>query len=175
MMSLGKIQFAEIEGTYVLKLIGDIRLNLSCSFDNLLHTTFHKPKFRSVIIDLSEAKAIDSTSLGLLAKLSIQVKESTKKLPLMISPNRDITKIVLSMGFEQIFIIVCKGGDTIDGYRDISAVECTEDSTRARVLDAHRVLMGLNENNRKAFCDLVNQLEQYNQPEVTLKRTASSW
>ncbi|MGB1271825.1 MAG: anti-anti-sigma factor, partial [Endozoicomonas sp.] len=49
--------------------------------------------------------------------------------------------------------------------RELNCEDNCEQSNHARVLDAHRVLMNLNENNRKAFSDLMKQLERYGQPE----------
>ncbi|WP_419536712.1 STAS domain-containing protein [Endozoicomonas sp.] len=166
-MNPGKIQFAESDGTYVLKLIGEVRLTLCSSLESFLQTMFEEPGFRSVIVDLSETETIDSTSLGLLAKLSILARKKINQRPVLISPLPDITRILMSMGFERIFIIVEDAGDQKSEYLEIECEDCNEESTHARVLDAHRVLMNLNEDNRRAFSDLVKQLERCRQPEVT--------
>lgn len=166
-MTPGKIQFAESDGTYVLKLIGEVRLTLCSSLETFLQAMFEEPGFRSVIVDLSETETIDSTSLGLLAKLSIMARKQIEQRPVLISPRPDITRILMSMGFERIFVIVEDAGNHTSEYREIECNDCSEESTHARVLDAHRVLMSLNENNRKAFSDLVKQLERCRQPEVT--------
>ena len=160
-MTPGKIQFAESEGTYVLKLIGEVRLTLCSSLEEFLDMMFDEPRFKSVIIDLSEAQTIDSTSLGVLAKLSIKANKRFNLVPVLICPQPDITRILLSMGFDRIFIIVKE--DQSSGYRSMNELHCEagcEAATHAQVLDAHRVLMDLNENNRRAFSDLVKQLEQ---------------
>ncbi|USE39554.1 STAS domain-containing protein [Endozoicomonas sp. SCSIO W0465] len=166
-MTPGKIQFAESEGTYVLKLIGEVRLTLCSSLEYFLQTVFEQPGFRSVIVDLSEAETIDSTSLGLLAKLSIMARKQIDQRPVLISPQPDITRILMSMGFERIFIIVEDVDNPTAEYQEIECEDCSEESTHARVLDAHRTLMSLNENNRKAFSDLVNHLERCRQSEAT--------
>lgn len=170
-MNPGKIQFAESEGTYVLKLVGEVRLNLSSSLESFFQIMFEEPGFRSVIVDLSEVKTIDSTSLGMLAKLSILARKQINQRPVLVSPLPDITRILTSMGFERIFIIVEDAGNQNSEYREI---ECEDDgneeSTRARVLDAHRVLMSLNEYNHEAFSDLVKQMEQCRRPKVTMDK-----
>lgn len=167
-MNPGKIQFAESEGTYVLKLIGEVRLNLSSSLESFFQIMFEELGFRSVIVDLSEVETIDSTSLGMLAKLSILARKRINQRPVLISPLPDITRILTSMGFERIFIIVEDAGNQNSEYRAIEREDGSEESTRARVLDAHRVLMSLNEYNREAFSDLVKQMEQCRQPKVTM-------
>ena len=164
-MVSGKIQFAESEGTYVLKLIGEVRLTLCSSLETFLTMMFNEPGFKSVIIDLSETDTIDSTSLGMLAKLSIQAKKKFNQIPVLLSPRPDITRILMSMGFERIFVIIQEKDASSDQY--MNELECevgSEQTTQARVLDAHRVLMSLNEDNRKAFNDLVKQLERHGGP-----------
>jgi anti-anti-sigma factor len=163
-MTPGKILFAENEGTNVLKLVGEVRLTLCSSLEALLEKMFSEPDFSSVIVDLTDTDTIDSTSLGVLARLSIQAKNKLGLTPVIISPKDDITRILLSMGFDTVFTIVRK----LEGYEnlnlnmhDITCEGSLEQATQTRkVLDAHKVLMSLNEENRKAFSDLVKQLEQ---------------
>lgn len=164
----GKIQFAESEGTYVLKLIGEVRLTLCSSLETFLHMMFNEAGFKSVIVDLSEVDTIDSTSLGMLAKLSIQSRKQFNQIPVLISPHPDITRILESMGFERIFVIVNdKESTPAQNMNELESELEGEQSTRARVLDAHKVLMSLNEDNRKAFNDLVKQLERQGRPKKT--------
>ena len=68
-MSTGRIQFAEMDGTFVLKFIGEIRLTLCSALDATIEKIFSSLNFSSIVIDLTESRSIDSTTLGLLAKL----------------------------------------------------------------------------------------------------------
>lgn len=160
-MTSGKIQFAENEGTYVLKFLGEVRLTLCSSLESFLDNMFNDPDFSSVIIDLSETTTIDSTSLGLLAKLSIQAKKRFSLVPIIISTQSDVTRILLSMGFDSVFVIVREFDRLVKlTMNDLPCEGSSEPATQERVLNAHKVLMSLNEGNRKAFCDLVEQLEK---------------
>ena len=160
-MTAGKIQFAENEGTYVLKFLGEIRLTLCSSLESFLDNMFNDPDFSSVIIDLSETSTIDSTSLGILARLSIQAKKRFNLVPILISTQNDITRILLSMGFDSVFVLVREFDDLIKlPMNDLPCEDSTEPATQERVLNAHKVLMSLNEDNRKAFSELVKQLEK---------------
>ncbi|MBU2712458.1 STAS domain-containing protein [Zooshikella harenae] len=158
-MTAGKIQFAENEGTYVLKFVGDVRLTLCSTLDTFLDKMFAQPDFKSVIVDLTETEGIDSTSLGLLAKLSIQAKKRLGLVPTVVSTNEDITRILLSMGFDQVFILVREQAHPSQSLQEVPVEECSEESAKQKVLDAHKVLMSLNEKNRQAFKDLVKSLE----------------
>lgn len=169
-MHLGKILVAHHEGAFVIKLVGDVRLTLSTTIDDYFNKMFASPNFVGVIVDLSEAEGIDSTSLGLLAKLAVQAQKNFRLVPLILSPNPNITHLLDSMGFNKVFNIQ-KSFDTPDKKElnhllqspgtvtelPIGAVD--EARVRNKVIEAHRVLMALNEKNRMAFSDLVRSLE----------------
>ncbi len=70
-MDAGKILVAQSQGIYIVKFVGDVRLNLCSTLDKYTDQMFESDAFKTVIIDLSETQCIDSTSLGQLAKISI--------------------------------------------------------------------------------------------------------
>lgn len=159
MMSSYKILQAERQGVYILKFIGEIRLNLCPTLDKIIETMGNDPEFRTVIIDLTEADILDSTTLGLLAKIAILARERTRLLPTIISTNPDVTRLILSMGFDQIFIIVSQAATRMEHLAELPILHASEAEVFEKVLMAHRVLMELNEHNRKAFQELVMALE----------------
>ncbi len=53
-MSTGQIQFAEQDGMFVLKFLGDVRLTLCATLDYTIEKIFSALKFRAIIIDLTE-------------------------------------------------------------------------------------------------------------------------
>jgi len=120
---------------------------------------FAAPDFVNVIIDLCEAENIDSTTLGQLAKLAITAKRNFKLIPVVLSTNPNITRILGSMGFDRIFDIRQQRPDSDAKLAELPAVAGTEGEVRDRVLDAHRVLMGMNEHNSAQFKELVCALE----------------
>lgn len=159
-MSTGKIQFAEQNGTFVLKFVGEVRLTLCSALDATIERIFGARNFSSIIIDLTETSSIDSTTLGLLAKLSILSRQKIGLLPTLVSTNADISRLLESMGFEQVFNMVGTPLPCPECLRDLPAQDLSEELVRAKVLEAHRILMGLNEHNREAFSDLVTALER---------------
>ena len=164
-MNVGKMLFAENDGCYVLKLQGDVRLTLSASLETFLQTVIEKSEFRSLVIDLSEADSVDSTSLGLLAKLAIASRRQLQEAPVLVSPKEDITRILFSMGFEQVFIISEQAVMQEENFQTMTPTEESERTTQLRVIDAHKTLMALNDNNHAVFSDLVAQLENCMPPE----------
>lgn len=159
MMTTGKIQFAESEGTFVLKFVGDVRLTLCAALDAYIEKIFSVLTFNAIIIDLTETDGIDSTSLGLLAKLSILSKQKVGFLPTLVSNQEDMNRLLQSMGFDQVFNIVSQITPTDAELEDLPGQLLSENLVKDKVLEAHRILMNLNEHNRDAFRDLVSALE----------------
>ena len=158
-MQRGKILVAEHQGAFVIKLIGDVRVTLCVAFDDYLESMLSDGDFQSVIIDLVEAEGIDSTTLGLLAKVSIRAKERYGYRPVIISTNENITRLITSMGFDMVFDIRTEAITYDDSLHALADTASSEEGVRERVLAAHRVLMGLNDDNRARFQELVTTLE----------------
>jgi len=160
-MSTGKIQFAEQDGTFVLKFVGEVRLTLCSALDATIERIFGAGNFQAIVIDLTETSSIDSTTLGLLAKLSILSRQKVGLLPALVTTNPDITRLLDSMGFDQVFNILGGPVPCPNCLSDLPPQDVSEEQVRAKVLEAHRILMGLNEHNREAFRDLVTALERH--------------
>ena len=159
-MNTGKILVAQSQGIYIIKFVGDVRLNLCSTLDQFTDQMFDSEEFKTVIIDLTETECIDSTSLGQLAKISILYKEKYGQLPTIISTQDDINRILLSMGFDQVFYIVKELVCHVEYLDELPLKSVNEAEMKQRVLEAHKLLMDMNQNNRDAFQDLVNSLEE---------------
>ena len=120
---------------------------------------FNDQEFKSVLVDLSRTESIDSTSLGVLAKLSIQADKIFGYTPTLVSTNGDVTRILMSMGFDDVFHIVESPLDHSEQLGELPPLQADNEEMRQRVLDAHKTLMAMNETNREAFQDLVATLE----------------
>lgn len=160
------------DGVYILKFVGDVRLSICTAVDQFLDTMFGDPAFRSVIVDLTLTAGIDSTSLGILAKLSINAQSRFGCVPTLVSTNVDITRILLTMGFDDVFNIVRQPLEHKEQLGELTVSATSEEDMRQRVLEAHRYLMSLNESNREAFRDLVETLEGC-APQIQLRRQCS--
>lgn len=158
-MQPGKILYAEHQGTYVLKLIGDVRLTLCAALDGFLERMFSHPKFTSVLIDLTATEGIDSTTLGVLAKLAIQAKKRYNQTPVLYSTHADITRILVSMGFDDVFDIRDVVSDELPDLGELPLSEQTPEQMYEKVLEAHRTLVGLNAENELRFHELIESLE----------------
>lgn len=160
-MNGGKILVAKKKGVYVLKFVGDVRLTLCTALDIFLERMMADPDLNAVFIDLSDTEGIDSTSLGFIAKIAIATQKFCNWKPTVISVQPDITRILMSMGFDAVFNIIDKRIDEATSLDELPIVESSEEQVKDKVLEAHKILMGLNDSNKEKFQELVTMLESH--------------
>ncbi len=159
-MSEGRILAATHKGAYVIRFEGDVRLTLCTSIDDYFQKMFDDPGFASVWVDLCSAEGLDSTTLGLLAKLALTVKQRFGFQPAIYSCDPGINRLIKSMGFQRLFELreeVC--GNPEEAVA-IPVVEGSEAAVKEKVIEAHKVLMELSSDNRARFKDLLTVLER---------------
>lgn len=162
-MAEGRVLAASQDGAYVLRLVGDVRMTLCTSIDEYFEQMLADPAFASVWIDLCDVEGIDSTTLGLLAKLALRVRERFGFRPAIYCCDAGINRLLASMGFAHLFEMHEKTCCNATAARDIPLIPGSEDAVRERVIDAHRTLMGLSAENSDRFRDLVDALEETRQ------------
>ncbi len=159
-MQPGHIFVAEQNGVNIIKMVGDVRLTLCISFDNFIEQMFSDKAFASVVFDLRQAKALDSTTLGLMAKIAITCEQDFQVVPIVVSPDQGINRVLESMGLEEIFDIVRSADTAMIQPQELPRIETETDQARDKIIEAHRILMSLNDENKAEFRDLVECLEQ---------------
>ena len=158
-MREGKILAANRDGAYVIRFECDVRLTLCTTIDEYFQQMFADPEFASVWVALCDAEGLDSTTLGLLAKLALQVHERYGFHPAIYTCDPGITRLLKSMAFQRLFDLreeVCRDPGAVS---EIPVVQGSERAVQEKVIEAHRVLMGLSAENRARFKDLMAALE----------------
>ena len=161
-ISTGKILAADYKHMAMLKFIGDVRVVMSSTLDNYCSGLYRRGTLDAMLIDMSETKGIDSTALGLLAKMAIQLRNRFNVMPVIFSPNPDVSHILLSMSFDVIFNIIKSAPSQDTQYSELKLQTESEATVREKVPDAHLTLMALSEQNRLEFQDLVQALKNQN-------------
>lgn len=162
-MSNGKILAADYKHMAMLKFVGEVRVVMSTTLDNYFTGLYRRGILDAMVVDMSETRSIDSTALGLLAKMSIQLRNRFNVMPTIVSPNPDITRILKSMSLD----LICKIVSSVPPrqqtqYQELKLQMESEASVRDKVIDAHLTLMTMSEQNRLEFQDLVSALKQQN-------------
>lgn len=160
-MSKDTILVAEHQGSHIIKFVGDVRLTFSVALDNYIAQMLESDDFCCILFDMTETQLVDSTTLGLIAKIGIYAYESGQHKPLIVCDNPSLCRLLDSMGITD----VCDLISTLPGqYSHMSSGQALEatgsmDDIQATVLDAHCVLMGMSKTNEDTFKDLVKTLK----------------
>ena len=157
---MSQIFYAEQADFHILKFVGDVRLSQSPLISNFLLKMRKLDNCCGIVVDLSETVAIDSTALGLIAKLGIISRESFALTLSIVSPRGDISRLLESMSMQEVSVITPVPVTSGEKLEELPRQVASEDVLRAQVLKAHQVLMGLDADNESRFKDLIMTLEE---------------
>ena len=159
-MSQGKILISDKSDHYLLKLVGDVRLTLSGTLNRYMEVLFGQNQVKSVVVDMLDADGVDSTTLGLIAKLGLLCRECYQMNVKLFCQNPSIIRTLECMGFDEIIDIFQQSPKQISPeLRSLDEVPVGVDEVRQQVLEAHKLLLKLNPKNSAEFTDLINALE----------------
>ncbi len=162
-MTVGTILYARRQRTYILKFVGEIRYTMSCSLDQFLKQLFKRSDYDAITIDLTDTTSIDSTSLGLLAKVANFTRRRFGTKPTLYSHNCDVNRVLDSMGLDDVFELhcePCEQGCPLEETQQLEVSEPDSQTLARTLLDAHCTLSDLNDSNRLEFRDIVGVLRQ---------------
>lgn len=161
-MEQGKILVSDQEGNYLLKFKGDVRVTLCGSLNRYLETIFGDEAVKQVVVDMLEADCLDSTTLGLLAKLGLHCQKAYGINVEIFCQNEGILRTLDCMGFDEIFDIFEEVPKSQDNLHEIEEVSAEVEEIRRQVLEAHKLLVLLSPENQHEFTDLIRALESEN-------------
>ncbi len=158
-MAQSSILFAENDGFCFIKFVGNIQYTISSGFDKLVAKIKASKTIKDAVFDVNEVTHIDSTNLGLMARVAGTLIEKYNHKPIIICDNEDINTLFLSMGFEHAFLIVKKLEIIQPELCELPA-EKQDRADQLRMLTvAHRTLMEMNEKNYDTFKTVVEMFE----------------
>ncbi|MEN8165972.1 MAG: STAS domain-containing protein [Pseudomonadota bacterium] len=159
-MSNSKVYYTTNAGIHGLKFVGQIRYTIGASLDKFIRSLFDGPKPKGFMVDLRETETIDSTNLGLLAHIANLMKQRGAPKVTLVSTNEDINTLLFSIGFDEVFDIVDEVGHAMTDSRELALQDNTGPDMARTVLDAHRTLISIGDDNKARFKDVVELLEQ---------------
>lgn len=153
----GRILYARHADAWVLRFEGAIRYTGAHALDCFLDQMFARHRPASVCVDLSAATSIDSTGIGMLAKIANELSQSGSAKAVLVSTNPEITELLVNLCLDEVCLIVSEG-DASAATEAIPPTAPSEQAAAATILEAHRLLSGLSTNNREAFRSVVDAL-----------------
>ena len=148
------------KNNFWIKLVGDVRLPWCISLDTYCEKVIKQPGLKKVFIDLTDTDNIDSTTLGVLAKISNYSRKFRGNLPILISINDDIDRLIISTGLMSVFEIKKDFNINPDLFDNLPIVSSSDEEIKKSVIDAHQKLMELTKDNQLKFKSLVDYLNE---------------
>ena len=161
MLRMPRVFLGQVENSPVLVLKGVVRYVSATALRKLIDDMLAHQTEDTVIIDLRELEAIDSTGLGLLAYVGRSTLRRGRRAVIVCS-NLDILRCLRSVAFDTMFVVLdAWPGDTEPALQEMS-LENDDPSASflgRSMLAAHRELAELSVENRKSFADVISALE----------------
>ncbi len=153
--------YGRVDQSPILVLTGHVRYvtvrALRAFIDELVAQEANDP----LVIDLRALEAIDSTGMGLLARLGRNTLQHGRRSVIVCSV-RDVMTCLRSAAFDKLFIIV----ENWPFDQEASVTEIPLESKDMQpaimgrfILDAHRDLASLSEENQETFAGVIAALE----------------
>ena len=158
-MNAGKILVAERDGVYLLKLAGDVRLTMCASISQYLDKIFAGRSAKEVYVDLLDAECIDSTTLGLLARLALHTQRQFGFKTRLLCVSSNILRMFETMDIDELFEILGAVNQPDLAPSEVTQEGLDEEEIRRQVLEAHKLLVKLNPALMGEFYDLITSLE----------------
>jgi anti-anti-sigma regulatory factor len=158
-MHEGRVLYAGHDHVHVLRYVGDVRYPLAASVSGFVDSLLERIESGDLVFDLSEAEAIDSTNLGEIARIADRLSARCGKRAAIISTRPEISQVLFSMAFDEVFDI-CTDANGTTGGESIPVVPASNDVSLKVILSAHRRLMQMCERNREQFAEVVELMER---------------
>jgi len=160
-MTSGQVTHAAQEGVHVLRYFGTVNYTIAPGLERFFQHLIHDSRVSGLVFDLTAAESLDSTSLGLMARINEQVLETGGANSVIISGNEDIDAVLHSMGFDQTFDMSAPCPQVPEvSCEPVAAESSSAAELRHTMLEAHRALVRLSDAGRLEFEAVVACLER---------------
>ena len=148
------------EDAAVLRLSGALRYPVASALRGVVDTiaTTHVETF---VIDLRETSYVDSTALGVLARIARASLAHSGRRAVIVCPDNDVATTLRSAAFDDLCVMVDDPPCDAPSLAELPlAIDDGEHGVLWRViLDAHRDLSSLSERNRDEYASVIAALE----------------
>lgn len=158
-MESGKILVSHDGSNYIIKLESDVRLTLCASLSQYMDTIFESESVDDVLVDLLDATGVDSTTLGLLAKLALHCKKMFGVKPTIFCVDEDLIQVLKSMGLDDIYNIVDQPPEQLDSLKPLPPNVEDVELMQQQILEAHKLLVLLSPDKKQEFINLIQCFE----------------
>jgi anti-anti-sigma factor len=148
----------------VLRLAGQIRFVTVGGLRRFVDEVVAREDADGVTIDLRDVAVIDSTGLGLLARIGSASLRRCARRAVIVCPDNDVAICLRSAAFDELFVMLDEYPYEDDAPLAEVSLEPRESGAAEPhlgrvILDAHRDLACISERNREVYRDVIAALE----------------
>lgn len=163
------LSVAVLDSSAVVKIKGRANFTVSVSFKTLMQELSRR-NCKRFVLDLTDCVIMDSTFLGVMARLSMDLEASRSngnpKAITLLNPNAKVSELLDNLGVLTLFCVECGGAPCRDGQSSEMQVPVSVDATPTKeelsrnCLEAHKTLMAVNPANIPKFKEVTKFLEE---------------
>lgn len=160
-MTMGHVTHAQQGSVHVLRYFGAVNFLLAPGIQNFVDHLIDDGGVSGLVFDLSAASSLDSTNLGLMARVNERLVSKGAANSVIISGNEDIDAVLRSMGFDQTFELLAS--DRVSSAPEVETIATPSPSSvelKRTMLDAHQALIRMSDAHRQEFEAVVACLER---------------
>ena len=159
MTRTGTYQVALHQGTYFLKLSGHLGFSSSVPFAKIIEVIGDAPDCTGALIDLRDVDMIDSTHLGLIARLALEAQSKLGQQLTIVSTGKHVPHALKTTGLQHLALVIDAHHGEIPAVELIQSLPASKRSVAQVMLEAHQTLISLNQDNKNTYQDVVAMLQ----------------
>jgi anti-anti-sigma regulatory factor len=155
----GNVYAARVDAIEYIKFTGTVRYSHCAGLESHINKLFDKRDFDEIAIDMMETEILDSTALGLLARISIEMKKYTELRAVILIPENELLQILKRLCFDQVFNIVSSrpSQENVE-FEELAYESQDERVVLQRVIEAHKNLASMADSNESLFHEITQAL-----------------
>jgi len=156
---MGHVAVASLDEICVIRFSGEVRFNQCNTITAYIEQHFQNQNPSPMIVDLIDAKSLDSTALGAIAQVAILMKELKLSPAIILANQPDVCLLLKSVCFDRVFTILGSREYAVAEFSQLQKNDVSEQEMARHVMEAHENLMLLSESNRALFSDVTKALK----------------
>ena len=156
-MSNAEILVAETSGDYKIKVVGRATFSVGPTLRELVKNLEMEADKRSVTIDLTDCTGMDSTFMGILAMMALQLRKDNITIKIVNAGENQ--KLLNGLGLSKLFNYVEEEVNEAPAWHK-KKTDSNNKESAATVLEAHKTLMEADDSNVDKFKSVVELVEK---------------
>ena len=154
--------FGRSDRTAVLRLEGPVRYTMALALRAFVDDALARAPAELVVVDLRATTFVDSTGLGLIARLGRLALSRSGRRAVIVSGETDVMTVLRSAALDVLFVVVEEPpGELPSELAEVPLLppKGEADAVGRVILDAHRDLAGLSKKNHDEYRGVIAALE----------------